>query len=463
MLEFSNGLNVITGNSDSGKTAIIRAIKWALFNEPRGDFFIREGSSDVSVTVFFNNGLIIKRLRGKSKNKYIMTTPSNEEYQFDGFGSSVPAEIVEAISMTTIPLGQNSKVILNIQDQLDGPFLLQESPSIKASAIGRLNEVNYIDDALRDVIKDNKGNAQIERKLMGEKEKLESEIDEYKYLNDYIERSKRLNEIISQIESTENTILNLQALENEFREITKDIAKIKMTLNALGSVDKLREYILLIENKNLKFKDYSTTLEKFNSNLIAIKEIESSLKKLSNLENLEEDIKNLDRKLLEYNNLLTISENLNGIQNELGSLQKKLLNFKKIDGLDLTTISRKIDFLTNLNIVYEEYTDVTKRIGIGNGYLELFSNLDSCASTVESIETVLERASTVISIKDKLSTISSEIVTTNGEVEDITNKIDGIIKNYNLEISKSGLCPYCFNKVDQGTLSHIEEHLRGEL
>ena len=31
-MEFDRGLNVILGNSDVGKTAILRAIKWALYN-----------------------------------------------------------------------------------------------------------------------------------------------------------------------------------------------------------------------------------------------------------------------------------------------------------------------------------------------------------------------------------------------------------------------------------------------
>lgn len=43
VIDFDRGLNVIVGPSDSGKSAIIRAIKWALYNEPSGNYFIREG------------------------------------------------------------------------------------------------------------------------------------------------------------------------------------------------------------------------------------------------------------------------------------------------------------------------------------------------------------------------------------------------------------------------------------
>ncbi|MDO5041249.1 MAG: AAA family ATPase [Peptoniphilus sp.] len=66
LLDFDKGLNVIVGNSDSGKTAIIRAIKWALYNEPQGDYFIRQGDKNISVSVYFNTGAIVKRYRSPS-------------------------------------------------------------------------------------------------------------------------------------------------------------------------------------------------------------------------------------------------------------------------------------------------------------------------------------------------------------------------------------------------------------
>ena len=54
-IEFDKGLNIIVGASDSGKTSILRGIKWALYNDPSGDYFIREGESECSVTIYFSD------------------------------------------------------------------------------------------------------------------------------------------------------------------------------------------------------------------------------------------------------------------------------------------------------------------------------------------------------------------------------------------------------------------------
>ena len=69
----SPGLTVITGPSDAGKTAIIRALRWFAFNEPTGEAFlhtirnpdgsIKEAVDQVKVSVTFDNGITITKTR----------------------------------------------------------------------------------------------------------------------------------------------------------------------------------------------------------------------------------------------------------------------------------------------------------------------------------------------------------------------------------------------------------------
>ena len=101
-IDFCEGLNVILGPSDSGKSAIIRGIKWALYNEPSGDYFIREGEREASVTLIFNDKTKLTRLRSRSKNSYILYKKNGEEIKFEGFGTSVPQEIIEEIGIKKI-------------------------------------------------------------------------------------------------------------------------------------------------------------------------------------------------------------------------------------------------------------------------------------------------------------------------------------------------------------------------
>jgi len=50
-LEFSDGVNIIIGQSDSGKTAIIRALNWVVNNKPSGDSFRSHWGGDTNVEI----------------------------------------------------------------------------------------------------------------------------------------------------------------------------------------------------------------------------------------------------------------------------------------------------------------------------------------------------------------------------------------------------------------------------
>ena len=128
-LYFDDKVNVIIGPSDSGKTAIIRAIKWVLFNEPSGIDFIRKGTTESNVVLYFDDNLIIKRGRSKSKNYYEITYPNGLEERFEGFGTKVPEEIIELTGIQKVELDGNNLISLNISDQLESPFLLTSTPS----------------------------------------------------------------------------------------------------------------------------------------------------------------------------------------------------------------------------------------------------------------------------------------------------------------------------------------------
>ena len=121
-LEFDNSLNVIVGPSDQGKSAVIRGIKWALFNEPSGDFFIREGETECSVTLIFNNNIKLKRYRSKTKNYYHLYDSNGQETIYEGFGTKVPKDIVDKISIRKVLLDENRPNLINIGEQLEGPF-----------------------------------------------------------------------------------------------------------------------------------------------------------------------------------------------------------------------------------------------------------------------------------------------------------------------------------------------------
>ena len=126
-ITFSEGLNVFVGPSDSGKSAILRALRWVLYNQPRGSDFIRTGASRCRVTLILSDGTQIVRERSSSVNRYLIRDPEGNERVFEGFGSDVPDEVLEAHGMVPLQLDEDRELTVQIGQQLEGPFLLSES------------------------------------------------------------------------------------------------------------------------------------------------------------------------------------------------------------------------------------------------------------------------------------------------------------------------------------------------
>jgi len=85
---------VINGPTDNGKSAIIRAIKWCLYNVPDGTNFIRYGEDIASVTVHFNNNSSVTRVRGKKENYYILTDEDGKELHLENFDRGPVSEVI---------------------------------------------------------------------------------------------------------------------------------------------------------------------------------------------------------------------------------------------------------------------------------------------------------------------------------------------------------------------------------
>lgn len=132
-LRFSPGVTSIIGATDSGKSAVVRALRWVALNTPGGTSFIRHGASEASVTVCTQEGKEVTRARGKSKNSY----------EVDGdvlkaFRSSPPETVLEALN-----LGD-----LNFQEQHEAPFWFSLSAGEVSRRMNAIVDLSLIDRSL---------------------------------------------------------------------------------------------------------------------------------------------------------------------------------------------------------------------------------------------------------------------------------------------------------------------------
>jgi len=260
LISLDEKLNIISGRSHSGKSSLIRSIKWALQNSPRGDKFRRdfiEESDSVSVALSFREGTFISREKNPNKgiNQY---TTSEHEDSFKALGTSVPDEVLEVAKLKSE----------NLQSQNDRYFLLGKTPGQVSSELNRVVGLQIIDDkrkVMKKVVSDaaNKMNV-LDSQIKETEEKLEApefqNLDLLKIIINSIEKKVKvcndrkvvimqLNSIVSNIELQQqvikesNKIIAIGALIKPIEERLGDVGKRRVNLSyvkaAISEIERL--------------------------------------------------------------------------------------------------------------------------------------------------------------------------------------------------------------------------------
>lgn len=464
-VEFDSQLNIIVGASDSGKTAIFRGIKWVLYNEPLGDFFIRQGSTFCKVIIILNDGVKVERYRSKSKNSYHLHLPNEDEMIFEGFGHGVPYEISSAIGIQRINLDKDKTRSVNLAEQLDGAFLLSESGSVKASSIGRLVGVNIIDDALRESLSDS-------RKLIMQKNSidllvgdLEKEITSYNYLEKLDEDLKKLKEIRNTINKSQIKRKNILYLKKQYIKIleSKDenmhiIEKTSEIQNLQNKIEIIQELIYRKNNFNSRKKYYLEVVENIKENkfisetlvnvdlsLNSIGKLDSNLNKIYKLRKLNE------RWLLNEKNLKLQQSKLNRLKN----IYLSEIKYKQIEK-DYLKYAKYIEFR-------DKKTDINKRLTVGNDYIYKFKEINKINEIYRMIFESLNLRRKLLLLKNNYLEIKKDEENINKDAKTNRSNIDRLLIEYEMILSTQEKCPLCFSNIDQNKINDIIEVYKEDL
>lgn len=145
LIDLSGGLTVLTGETDSGKTAIIRAIRWVTLGEPSGEDFVNKAVGSTTVTLIMANGDAIVKTRKSGKTSYQIKYADGVETTYEK--AEVPEEVQEITGIKATAFA-DFETTLNFAYQLEQPFLLGHTASTGAKVLGKLAGTESVDAAL---------------------------------------------------------------------------------------------------------------------------------------------------------------------------------------------------------------------------------------------------------------------------------------------------------------------------
>jgi len=263
-LNFHEGVNVIVGTTDGGKTAIIRALRWLIWNRPSGDALRSRWGGATNVQLETEEGVIT---RSKDKiDKYTLRLKGQEDIEFKAIGTSVPTEIQRVLNISEI----------NLQNQHDSTFLLSDTPGAVAThfnKVARLDRIDTATSAINGWIRGLKSDvSHLETDIATEKAKLPQfeNLEKFEIEIEALEQMEgKAVTMRSRYSTLEKDIVRITNLEKEIETLTPLLGLEKLVTSVLDDITKRDQLQTQVDELQTVIDD----LEELNEKEEAAKEL----------------------------------------------------------------------------------------------------------------------------------------------------------------------------------------------
>ena len=347
-LDFVDGINVITGSGNSGKTAMFRAINWVVFNRPMGFGFVRWNTSSCTVglsVVEANSKFNIIRHRDKKENNYEITGSSvngkntDKSLMLEALKGDVPEQVVGALNLSE----------LNIQDQLSPYFLVLDSPGKVALCLREVTGLDEIDELV----------TYFSRQITAEELLLTKNSER---MTELIEAQARLRDFNAKL--FEECLEQAEALEAEIRAIKTKLVSLSSAIMAIEETQ--TEQIMLPANLDRQIEKWDVLRDEFSGTVDTLEELESamasietSMAQLAQIPEVKEEL--LDEKLI--NSYVVVKGTCLDLELAIQSIGLSQAEYGKVDKAYNTLAGECIELskkLVNCPLCGLELTDLAK-------------------------------------------------------------------------------------------------------
>jgi DNA repair ATPase RecN len=325
-IEFHPGINVIIGESDEGKSGLIRALKFNTLNRPKGfpfrSDFVSDNKQMTSVEITYDSEDTVLRQRNLSgTNEYRI----NNGEPFVALRTDVPDEVFKISKISSI----------NIQGQHPSEqyFLLTEKPGYVAKEFNKVSDLVIMDKAMAEAnsrIRSAKSTLDVYQKELKEKE---TSLKENEWAIEAKEKTEEIKNLNNQIQKIEEKQAELDNLIQSLADNKKKLVKYKY-------VKKAQKDLLNLSIARNKFIHCENQIESLNTAINHIKKVTFELKAMSDISNALKDLKTLKNSKGEFNQIDKEDQ-------ELGKV------LTKIETLDLQIDKTKLEFDESLVLFNE--------------------------------------------------------------------------------------------------------------
>lgn len=460
--DFSPKLNTIIGETNHGKSSIIRAFQF-VFGEldMSAKNVIRHGQKEAKVSLTTSRGFIIERIvQSKSNgfNGYNVYCPNDNKWHKSNT-KELPV-ILSILGYNHLHLDNKNHVSVNFLEQSNDWFFIGKSftSSMRAKIIGAIYNTNFADAVIRDYESEMKKD-KVELTLREQNSSdLKKKIATLKNTEALGERLKVIEALDKQIKEKETVLKTAKNLLNKLNDVERRLDNINRYLHGTESVTSMLDILtqlhslLITKEQCASISKRSIVIGNTSSRLDIYLEATKDSSKLLNT---------MDLVLMRHS---VIEDTLANFK-EISSRSKSIAKISKY--LKYTSNSDKYrDCLNQLQLFNQKSIDLrhymTQMIKVTSKnknlklYIEMCRKADSSKQIISEFEKNLQTYDKAVDIFD----ISRDIV---NKGKELNTYISNLKRQYSIAerdlenyLEKIEVCPLCLQKLSKEAINKMK-------
>lgn len=281
-LDFVNGINVIIGSSNQGKSAILRALYWLRNNRPLGidnlasHWIVNDKgylNGEMSVKVVNDNGEVERR-RTKDENQYIVDGKVLNVVKTD-----VPEQVSKILKLSDT----------NVQKQLDSPFLLSQTSGEVAKYFNQMVNLDVIDKVLTNAETKRRKLKSIVENSSDEIDRLANKVEEFNWVDDTLADVEKYNNLNIDFERVKDSINFMCDAFHSYNDLSKWVEWVEEFVgNRKFIVNEIDSILLRLGEIDKETEEIDKEIESFES--IEIYDFSSQNKNISKINFIKNEI-----------------------------------------------------------------------------------------------------------------------------------------------------------------------------
>ena len=456
--DLSKNITILHGESDNGKSTVIKALL-AIINNEINNEDIMHGENITTLKLTLEDDWVVIREKSLTGiNRYIINTPDGKEYErYDNFGINIPSKVNIALGKDSIEVLDEINVTLNFSEQLKLSMVLALKDFQLAKMIDELSNISIFNKSIEKANTEIAKNQHERSVLFKQREQLKEKINILIPVIELEKKQKKIKKQFSLLNANKIKLMKLEKLLIQKEKLENSIIVENNIIKTLKPLEDVNIKLKSLKNKNIEYEN----LKKLYKELNEIKDKKNNLTKnndilkkirIVNIVKLEE--KEITRKKLEnlYNKKNNIEKNLEKNIKRLKEKNKLELILDEIKTLEMKRIK-----YSNLFKLYNKYEIINKQLKNSNLILKKLSNLKEISFKLVQLDEKKEEFVTYYQLNKKKNKLNQELESNKKELNKALEKYNNLKEIYRSKLKEVKYCPICNSPINE---NHIEKILK---